>query len=115
MGAFFGSIQIRTDDQEVVRAALEKVAGKKKCHFLLAPAIRGWTAAYPSGHGQDESVSKALAKALPFDIIHTLVHDDDIFAYFVYRSGKLLDQYNSAPDYFQPVSARKKAQVAGHP
>jgi hypothetical protein len=115
MGAFLGSIHVRTNDREVVRAALEKLARKKKACFLLAPSLRGWTSIYPSEHGQDDSVSRSLAKALPYDLIHVLVHDDDVFAYYVYRSGKLLDEYNSAPDYFEPVSARKKARVAGRP
>lgn len=115
MGAFLGSIHVRTDDREAVRAAVEKLARRKKAEFLLAPTLGGWTSIYPYSHGQDDSVSKALAKALPFDVVHVLVHDDDIFAYFFYRSGKLLDEYNSAPDYFEPVSARKKARLAGRP
>ena len=115
MGSFFGSIHVRTSDRESVRAAVSAVCKSKKCQALLAPTLRGWTTVYPSMHGQDDSVSRALARRLSADIVHVVVHDDSVFAYFIFRAGKLLDQYNSTPDYFEEVSARKKAKLAGNP
>jgi len=38
-------------------------------------------------------------------VLHVVVHDDDIFCYFFYRGGRLVDRYNSFPDYFAEASA----------
>jgi len=115
MGAFYGSIHVRTDDYGAVLGAIQAVVRLEKCEVLLAPTLRGWTPVYPSAHGQDPSITRALARRLPFDIVHVLVHDDDVFAYSVYRRGKLLDEYNSLPEYSGPISTRKKNRLAGHP
>ena len=73
MGAFYGSIHIRTDEVETVRGALANIA-KRKWKFLVSPVMDGWIAAYPNVNGQDERVSKALAKKLDWPILHVAVH-----------------------------------------
>jgi hypothetical protein len=114
MGAFYGSIHVRTADRANVLAAAEKLA-RKDTRLLIGPALRGWVALYPSGNGQDERLGRLLAKRVPGDVIQVIVHDDDIFAYCYYRDGKLIDRYNSRPDYFGAVSDREKAKVRGRP
>ena len=49
-----------------------------------------------------------------------MVHDDDIFAYWFYRNGQLLDSYNSCPDFFEGindvhVSEQEKLDARGRP
>ncbi len=67
--------------------------------------------------GTDRDVTNAarLAKSLGGHVFGLLVHDDDVFVYDYYQSGRLVDQFNSKPDYFEPVSARQKAKYQGHP
>ena len=116
MGAFFGAVHLRTEDREPVRELLESMAHKKKTHFYLAPVLRGWLTVYPQHSGQDERISRALAKHLTCDVLHALVHDDDIFCYFLYRTGRLVDQFNSCPDYFgDHVSDRQRKKLKGNP
>jgi hypothetical protein len=81
---------------------------------LLAPEIEGWTAIY-SSRGQDGEVPKALHKRLKTEVLFALVHDGDIFCYDYYRDGKLVDEYNSRPDYFEKVSPKKRRSLAGRP
>jgi hypothetical protein len=100
MGAFYGSVQVRTDDREAVRGILEKLVAKQPTRFLVGPALRGWVGVYPEHHGQDERVAQAVARLFPGEVLYLMVHDDDLFAYAYYRGGQLLDQYNSCPDYF---------------
>jgi WD40 repeat protein len=114
MGAFFGSIQIRTTDRQLVLDALNSIV-KRTHRFLISPPINGWTSVFPNTGGQDEKVSKALAKKLNLVMLHLLVHDDDVFCYWLYRDGKLIDKYNSCPEYFGPVSAAAKRQSQGKP
>jgi WD40 repeat protein len=114
MGAFYGSVQVRTGDREAVRSALEGLASKDR-RFLLGPVLNGWVGVYPNGAGQDFGVAQELASRLGSEILAIVVHDDDVFAYEYFRNAKRLDQYNSVPDYFGDVSAHEKAELAGRP
>jgi WD40 repeat protein len=114
MGGFYGSVQVRGEDREAVRAALEGLA-RKEHRSLLGPPLDGWIGVYPSGHGQDFRVARALARRLPGELIAMLVHDDDIFAYKYYRDGRLIDEYDSIPDYFEPVTEEQRRRLRGRP
>ena len=43
-----------------------------------------------------------LSGQLECPVLAVLNHDDDILAYGLFENGELTDQYNSAPDYFDP-------------
>jgi hypothetical protein len=115
MGSFFGSVHMRTSDQGAVHQILEELTRKRETRFLLAPPRDGWLTVFPENHGQDDALVKALAKRFIGEMLHVLVHDDDIFAYSLFRNGKLVDHYNSRPDYFEKVSARARQQSRGRP
>jgi hypothetical protein len=115
MGAFYGSIHVRTDDADLVHRTLSTWVRRNRCAFFVGPSIRGWVGVYPENAGEDFTISKKLAAKIPADLVHVMVHDDDIFAYCLYRRGKLVDEFNSTPDYFKPVPARQKAKLRGRP
>ncbi len=100
MGAFYGSIHVRTSDIELVKASLVKLHERTKSRFLLGPCIRGWIGIFPNGHGSDLTVSEFLAKELSAPVLHCIVHDDDVFAYRLYHIGNLIDEYSSNPACF---------------
>ncbi len=115
MGGFYGSIHVKTEARASVQQAAAAIARRRKTRFLLGPALNGWVSLYPAEHGQDERIARAIARAIPGDVVYVLVHDDDIFAYNYYQDGKSIDEFNSRPDYFAPVSARIKARQHGRP
>src|SRR5215469_11670620 len=115
MGAFYGSIHVRTEDSAPVQQALEELAKEADCRFLLGPALSGWVSVFPNKAGQNDQISAKVAKGLRNEIFHFIVHDDDIFCYFFYRDGQLIDRYNSCPDYFQKVSDEEKQECRGRP
>lgn len=110
MGAFYDSVQIHSDDREAVRTLLEELAPKKKRRFLLGPALNGWIGVYPN---VDAAAARDLARRLRVELLALNVHDDDIFSYEYYRDGKRVDRYNSAPDYFEEVSAKQRRMLRG--
>lgn len=114
MGEFFDAIYTRGIDTETLPQQLGDAARELNCCFLMAPEIDGWTAIY-SSRGQDGKVAKALHRRLQTEVLFTLVHDGDIFCYEYHRDGKLVDEYNSRPDYFGKVSAQKRREQAGRP
>ncbi len=115
MGSFYGSVHLRTSDRTALLKTLEALARKRETRFLVGPSLDGWLAVYPDNHGQDDALVKAIAKRFAGELLHVLVHDDDVFAYSFFRDGTLIDHYNSRPDYFGNVSARARQQCSGKP
>ena len=115
MGSFFGSIHLRTDDRAAVQSAAAAVA-RRRAKFYLAPPRRGWVTLYPSDAGQDDRVAASVAKAVGGWAVWVSLHDDDVFAYAVWRDGRIVDRFNSCPDYFgAKVSPAARRRVAGNP
>lgn len=115
MGGFYGSVQIRGADRNAIKSVIEKLASKMNLRFLIGPDLAGWVGVYPANHGQDTRTSRELARRLSGELFHLLVHDDDFFVYEYYRDGKLVDRYNSDPDYFAPVSVSEARELRGRP
>ena len=96
MGAFYGSVQVRGDDRDAIRAAVEGLSRKTGRKFLLGPSLDGWIGIYPDDCGQDLELAGDLARRLSGEAFAVRVHDDDFFAYEYYRGGELVDAYDSA-------------------
>jgi WD40 repeat protein len=115
MGGFYGSVQVRGADRNAIKSVVKKLASKMDLRFLVGPDLGGWVGLYPAGHGQDTRIGREMARKLTGELFHFLVHDDDFFVYEYYRDGKLVDRYNSRPDYFQQVSASDFRNQRGRP
>lgn len=111
MGGFYGSTHVRTDQFDRVREVVERVAREKKFACLLSPVINGWVGIYNDQYGQIP-LGEELARYFREDVLSMLVHDDDVFCYWYFRDGMLVDQYNSCPDYFGEEEA---GDWSGHP
>lgn len=115
MGNFFDSIHVRSESYDQIRTILTELAKKGGHKFYLAPAINGWVSVFPNNYGQI-SLGVKVAKHIDSDLLQLLVHDDDVFCYWYYRNGKLIDEYNSCPDYFgEEVSAKERKRLKGRP
>jgi hypothetical protein len=114
MGASYGTIYLGTSQNRRVRRAVEALASEER-RFLVAPAIGGWIAVYPQDHGQDEAVARQVAAAVGGTALYVTVHDEDLFAYILYRDGEPVDEYCSQPDYFEPVSQTERERSQGRP
>ncbi|MCM5661950.1 hypothetical protein [Galbibacter mesophilus] len=58
------------------------------------------TILYPSGFEKSEDVSKYLSEKLDCPVFFFHIHDGDLWLYFFYSSGELVDQFNPIPDYW---------------
>ncbi|MBI3408335.1 MAG: ankyrin repeat domain-containing protein [Planctomycetes bacterium] len=102
MGLFCANLHFRTTDDHALSAAL-KERGVSRCRVF--PAKRGWTSLYEErASHQDDARIRDLAGGLSQDLhvaaIAFMVHDSDIACYWLFDDGRLLDEYNSCPDYF---------------
>src|SRR5580704_11345249 len=107
MGAWFESILIRTENAGLVQLAARELAKESDCKFLVGPAVDGWTSIFPS---EISDISSDFARRIPHDIFHLLVHDDDVFIYYFYRSGQLMDYYISRPEHCEEISEKEKKE-----
>jgi hypothetical protein len=113
--SYFGSIYTRGIDREAVRRALPEIRKKHSCCFLLAPEIDGWIGIYPSDHGQDDKVSAEIAGSLRTEVLHVILHADELFRYTYHFKGRLADEFSSKPEYFEEVTEKRRKALAGKP
>jgi hypothetical protein len=44
-----------------------------------------------------------------------LIPDSQVFAYHIFDNGDLIDEYNSTPELYGPISDEARSRLAGHP
>jgi ankyrin repeat protein len=99
-------------------ACIKAVAGVVHLRALVTSAKNGWTTVYDEkSESQDmdelRRVAKGLSTKLATDVFAFMLHDSDVFIYMLYQKGKLVDQFNSQPDYFGPVPATERKRWTG--
>ncbi len=110
MGATFSSIQVRAGSQEAV---IEGLNGLLKEPTYVSPAVGGWVGVYPEGAEATDTLAAALSRRLLTAVLDWSVYDSDVFCYSLYESGKLRDEFNSAPGYFEAMSAEGDDESEG--
>jgi hypothetical protein len=106
MGSFYTNITLRTTKQSSVVDALRSA---RRDAFVSEP-VSGCTVVFDSEcEDQDIEVLKSLASLLSSELrcpaLSVLIHDDDVLIYVLHENGKLVDEYNSAPEYFNTADA----------
>jgi hypothetical protein len=101
MGNFYVNFTTRGPKQSDVVKCLR--AAKRKAY--VGPTVDELTVFFEEETDrQDEAavavVGKQASKDLKAPVLAVLNHDDDILAYWLFDVGKLADEYNSCPGYF---------------
>ena len=101
MGLFYTNITLYGANQQQVAQHL-KTLGRVA---YVSPTIDSFTVVYDmqtEDQNEQELIDLAcgLSRAFRCSALAALVHDSDVFAYWLYELGKLKDKYNSAPTYF---------------
>lgn len=101
MGFFYTSITLKGPTQEHVIAYLRE----RGRDAYVSPTMQGVTVVYDHAcEGQDTDLIQAmtgdLSGAFDCPALAALLHDDDVFMYWLFRSGRLADEYNSEPAYW---------------
>lgn len=110
MGSFFTNFHARSMDQDAVVRAV-RYAGAVPAYVSASGG--GWISVYPEpAESQDEAliqkIAQTLSTALHQAVFAFLVHDSDIFAYWLYDQGKKSDVYDSAPGFFEGKALKPK-------
>jgi hypothetical protein len=102
MGTFVTNLHVHDAAPQAVIEALRSLAVVPA--YVRGSVEKTWTSIFPAAADQDEGVLSEIAcglsSTLNRPVIAFLVHDSDVFLYWLYNNGKELDRYNSAPGFF---------------
>jgi hypothetical protein len=118
MGSFYTNYQVRSDSTAVVLKALTPLA---QAGAYVSPPDNGWITIYDEASDDQsdatiEALGRGLSHALKTSVLAFLVHDSDIFHYWLFEKGELKDEYDSDPEYFgQPVDEKALVRLRGNP
>jgi hypothetical protein len=109
---------VRSRDAAAVAAALEPLLTSGLA--WVSPSANGWVGVYPeSTEKQDpremESLGSALSSALEANVLGVLVHDSDVLRLWTFSAGKLVDEFDSNPDYIERAAAADRERLKGQP
>src|SRR5207249_11448422 len=102
MGSFYTNYQVRSDSMPAVVKALGPLV---QARAYISPPSGGWVTVYDeASDDQDDTIIQelgaALSGALKTSVLAFLVHDSDVFRYWLFRKGELIDEFDSDPEYF---------------
>ena len=115
MGIFYTNIALFKTERDQVYDFLKK----EKRIAYVSPRQESFVVVYDKEtEDQDPRILAGLAgklsKALRCNAFASLVHDGDVFYYWLYEKGKLVDKYNSAPDYFESDIDKPMSPTGGN-
>lgn len=112
MGAFYANITLKGASQAKVVQAL---CGRRA---IVTPKLGDYVVVFDSVCDEQnvdgmQALTSKLSRELRCPALAVIVHDDDVFGYFLYQEGELTDWYNSSPSYFDFGSTAEPAAPAG--
>ena len=101
MGAFLVNFHVRTDSSDEVRESLESLESSG----WIAGPHQGWVSFWDEqASRQDtdriEHLAAKVSQSTRRPLIAFMVHDSDVFCYWLYENGRQLDEFNSYPRYW---------------
>ena len=115
MGHTSVSFHFRTTDETALNTLLVE---RGISHFLIAPAKNGWVSLYEERASRQVTrlicdLAAGLSQDLKTAAIAFSIHDSDVARYWLYENGKLLDEFNSCPDYFSGFGGQAPSTSRG--
>jgi hypothetical protein len=100
LGNFYTNITVKGPEQERVADVL-RTMGRGA---VVSPTVKRLTIIYDadseSQDGAIYAVAQDVSKRLGCVALAVTNHDDSVLYFQLFRNGKLIDQYNSSPNYF---------------
>ena len=121
MGTTYTNLQVKTEAQDAV---VEALMHPLKEPAYVSPSVGGWVGVYPEGRITDiTELARQLSVAVSYPAMALMVHDSDVFLYWLYKNGEPRDEFNSDPDWgtdvddehSPPPDVSEKMRVSGSP
>ena len=101
MGSFYTNVTLRTSDRQRVS---QELAASGLSAFISRPENGALVVFERESDGEDPAVvhevAATLSSRLGCPALACLNHDDSVLVYMLFANGELVDEYMSAPDYF---------------
>jgi hypothetical protein len=114
MGIFYTNITLKGARQQEVVDYLKRA----QCQAYVSPATNDCIVVFDRVSDEDSVALRKLASNLSKEFqcpaLAALVHDGDLFLYWLYKAGRLVDEYDSMPTYFQ-TDAEAAPPKGGNP
>ncbi len=114
MGNFYANVTLRGPGQTQVAGACEILQLKA----FVSPTVEGLTVVCDKIADEQAANWAVSARNLSINLncpaLATLNHDDDVLVYELYQNGRLVDEYNCQPGYFEDSEA-EEAPSGGDP
>ena len=101
MGNFYVNFSVKREETQPVVDTLKRARLKA----IVTPPSQGFVVVSEQESdtqdtGAIEEVGSLLSREVGAPVLGILNHDDDILCYWLWDQGRLVDSYNSCPDYF---------------
>jgi hypothetical protein len=103
MGTFITNLHVRERNADNVVQAVQSLGATPAFTTESGPM---WISVYPKPTESQErhllaGIGSRLSSTLHRPVLAFLVHDSDVFLYWLFDDGQELDHYDSAPGYFE--------------
>lgn len=71
--------------------------------LVISEGVSGATVLYPRDFFDWDSASKYLSERLRRPVFSFHIHDGDLWMYLLFENGRVVDQFNPVPDYWQDL------------
>jgi hypothetical protein len=106
MGLYCSAIHVRHHSPDEVAGVLGNLVRERA---LVSNGLHGWISVYDATAERDIKEGKRLAaqlgKGLRALVLLLDLYDDAVTRYALFNSGKEIDEFDSCPDYFHPVTS----------
>ncbi len=107
MGNFYANITLRGPAQEQIMDLLKQL--RKRAY--VSPNVGGFTVLCEEQCDTQETgiihvLASSLSARLACPALAVLNHDDDVLWYRLYDQGRMVDEYDSAPGYFDGTASK---------
>ena len=114
MGSFYTNITVKGAFQQEL-ADFIQAQGRIA---YVSNTVRGYTVVFDEKCEEQDTrvlakLASKLSKKLRCRALAVLNHDDDILLYQLYENGKLADEYDSCPDYFDMETTSPRPPQGG--
>ena len=102
MGSFYTNVLVQGATQDEIAEDLRGIGREA----YVSPTVGRFTVVYDAlsecqDHGLLAHFAGQLSRRLGATTMASLMHDDDVLMYWLFQEGELVDEYSSAPGYFE--------------
>ena len=114
MGSFYTNVLVQGATQDQIAEDLRGVGREA----YVSPTVGRFTVVYDAlsecqDHGLLAHFAGQLSRRLGATAMASLMHDDDVLMYWLFQDGELVDEYSSAPGYFEDADGEATPPSGG--